>query len=120
MSGYEWIPGEAEEAAEKEAAGAVIKGAVGNALSDGDSVSIVKSLKIKGGSDNKIGTKVTGIRLLAGPVNDHDIEAKVPGAGQMYLKSSVVKKVYPSLHTQSRWRRYTLNLNSTTSPSCIM
>lgn len=92
MCGYEWVPGEAEEAAEAEAAASVIKDAVGNVLSDGDSVSIVKSLKVKGGSDIKIGTKVTGIRLLSEPVNGHDIEAKVPGAGQMYLKSSVVKK----------------------------
>ncbi|OFT90690.1 MULTISPECIES: zinc ribbon domain-containing protein YjdM [Corynebacterium] len=92
MCSYEWVPGEAEEAAETEAAGSVIKDAVGNVLSDGDSVSIIKSLKVKGGSDIKIGTKVTGIRLLSDPVNGHDIEAKVPGAGQMYLKSSVVKK----------------------------
>ncbi|GAA4796236.1 alkylphosphonate utilization protein [Corynebacterium canis] len=89
MCGYEWVPGEAES----EAAASLVKDAVGNVLADGDSVSIIKSLKVKGGSDIKIGTKVTGIRLLAEPVNGHDIEAKVLGAGQMYLKSSVVKKV---------------------------
>ena len=61
-------------------------------LVDGDSVTIVKGLKVKGGADIKAGTKVRGIRLLESPVNGHDIEAKVPGAGQMYLKSSVVKK----------------------------
>ena len=93
MCGYEWVPSEVEAAAEAEAAASLIKDAVGNVLADGDSVSIIKSLKVKGGSDIKIGTKVTGIRLLAEPVNGHDIEAKVPGAGQMYLKSSVVKKV---------------------------
>ena len=93
MCGYEWVPSEVEAAAEAEAAASLVKDAVGNVLADGDSVSIIKSLKVKGGSDIKIGTKVTGIRLLAEPVNGHDIEAKVPGAGQMYLKSSVVKKV---------------------------
>ena len=56
-------------------------------------VSVVKSLKVKGGGAIKIGTKVTNIRLLEDPVDGHDIDAKVPGAGQMYLKSSVVKKL---------------------------
>ena len=72
--------------------GTKVLDSVGNELVDGDSVTIVKGLKVKGGADIKAGTKVRGIRLLESPVNGHDIEAKVPGAGQMYLKSSVVKK----------------------------
>ena len=90
MCGHEWertAEGEAEEEA-----GAKVLDSVGNELVDGDSVTIVKGLKVKGGADIKAGTKVRGIRLLESPVNGHDIEAKVPGAGQMYLKSSVVKK----------------------------
>ena len=93
MCGHEWVPGEAEADAEAAAQASVVKDAVGNVLADGDDVSVVKSLKVKGGGAIKIGTKVTNIRLLDDPVDDHDIDAKVPGAGQMYLKSSVVKKL---------------------------
>ena len=94
MCAHEWVPGEAE-AAEADAT-PVIKDSVGNVLQDGDSVSIVKSLKVKGGGgkDIKIGTKVTGIRLITdGAVDGHDIDATVPGFGKMQLKSSVVKKL---------------------------
>lgn len=90
MCGHEWertAEGEVEEET-----GTKVLDSVGNELVDGDSVTIVKGLKVKGGADIKAGTKVRGIRLLESPVNGHDIEAKVPGAGQMYLKSSVVKK----------------------------
>ena len=80
MCGHEW---------ERTAAGETEEAAGSKVL---DSVTIVKGLKVKGGADSKAGTKVRGIRLLESPVNGHDIEAKVPGAGQMYLKSSVVKK----------------------------
>lgn len=93
MCGHEWVPGEAEADAEAAESASAVKDAVGNVLSDGDEVSVVKSLKVKGGGAIKIGTKVTNIRLLADPVDGHDIDAKVPGAGQMYLKSSVVKKL---------------------------
>ncbi|MFD6728517.1 zinc ribbon domain-containing protein YjdM [Corynebacterium xerosis] len=93
MCGHEWVPGEAEADAESAESASAVKDAVGNVLSDGDDVSVVKSLKVKGGGAIKIGTKVTNIRLLADPVDGHDIDAKVPGAGQMYLKSSVVKKL---------------------------
>ncbi|HHT31302.1 phosphonoacetate hydrolase [Corynebacterium xerosis] len=93
MCGHEWVPGEAESAEADAASASVVKDAVGNVLSDGDDVSVVKSLKVKGGGAIKIGTKVTNIRLLEDPVDGHDIDAKVPGAGQMYLKSSVVKKL---------------------------
>ena len=93
MCGHEWVPGEAEADAEAAESASAVKDAVGNVLSDGDDVSVVKSLKVKGGGAIKIGTKVTNIRLLADPVDGHDIDGKVPGAGQMYLKSSVVKKL---------------------------
>lgn len=90
MCGHEWERTAAGETEEE--AGSKVLDSVGNELVDGDSVTIVKGLKVKGGADIKAGTKVRGIRLLESPVNGHDIEAKVPGAGQMYLKSSVVKK----------------------------
>ena len=71
----------------------VIKDAVGNILQDGDTVTIIKDLKVKGSSTSiKVGTKVRNIRLVNGP-DGHDIDAKVDGFGSMNLKSSVVKKV---------------------------
>ena len=69
----------------------VIRDAVGNVLSDGDTVTVIKDLKVKGTSSTvKVGTKVRGIRLVEG---DHDIDCKVPGIGPMGLKSQFVKKV---------------------------
>lgn len=91
MCGHEWSA-EAEAAEETEAAAVVVRDAVGTELNDGDDVTIAKDLKVKGGSTIKSGTKVKGIRLLESPVDGHDISAKVPGEGNMYLKSSVVKK----------------------------
>ena len=74
-------------------ADSVVKDAVGNVLADGDTVTVVKDLKIKGSSTViKVGTKVRGIRLVNG-VGDHDIDCKVDGVGPMQLKSSVVKKI---------------------------
>ncbi|MET4002264.1 protein PhnA [Arthrobacter sp. UYCu511] len=88
---HEWSPTEDEGSAAE--AQSVIKDAVGNILSDGDTVSIVKTMKVKGSpQDLKIGTKVRNIRLIS-PVNGHDIDAKVDGFGPMKLKSSIVKKV---------------------------
>ncbi len=85
MCGHEWIPSDAEEAA-------VIRDAVGNVLQDGDTVTVIKDLKVKGSSQPiKVGTKVRNIRLAQG-VGDHDIDCKVDGFGPMQLKSSVVKK----------------------------
>ena len=70
----------------------VVKDSVGNVLVDGDSVTIVKDLKVKGSTTSiKVGTKVRNIRLID-PVDGHDIDAKVDGFGSMMLKSSVVKK----------------------------
>ena len=87
---HEWS---ADEAAETdELAGTVVTDAFGTALADGDTVTVVKDLKVKGQSLSiKVGTKVRNIRLVDG-VGDHDIDCKVPGFGPMQLKSSVVKK----------------------------
>lgn len=60
-------------------------------LQSGDTVRVVKDLKV-GGSTIKSGTKVKGIRLLDEPVNDHDISCKIDGHGSVYLKCSVVRK----------------------------
>ncbi|MGZ4588758.1 MAG: zinc ribbon domain-containing protein YjdM, partial [Mycobacteriaceae bacterium] len=78
---------------EDDAEDGVIKDAVGNVLADGDTVTVIKSLKVKGSPTGiKAGTKVRNIRLVNG-VGDHDIDCKVDGIGPMQLKSSVVKKV---------------------------
>ncbi|MEQ1576448.1 MAG: zinc ribbon domain-containing protein YjdM [Hyphomicrobium sp.] len=70
----------------------VIKDAVGNVLADGDTVTVIKDLKIKGSSSVvKIGTKVRNIRLIDG-TGGHDIDCKVDGVGPMQLKSEFVKK----------------------------
>jgi len=71
----------------------VIKDVNGNVLNDGDSVTVVKDLKVKGSSSSiKIGTKVKNIRLVHDASDGHDIECKIDGFGAMKLKSSVVKK----------------------------
>ena len=68
----------------------VVRDSVGNLLADGDSVTVIKDLKVKGSSTPvKVGTKVRGIRLVEG---DHNIDCKVPGIGKMGLKSEFVKK----------------------------
>lgn len=82
---HEWIAGE------KIAEDNTIVDANGNALADGDTVSVIKDLKIKGSSQVvKVGTKVKNIRLVDG---DHDIDCKITGIGAMKLKSEFVKKV---------------------------
>lgn len=69
----------------------VIRDAVGNILQDGDTVTVIKDLKVKGSSlVVKLGTKVKNIRLVDG---DHDIDCKIDGVGAMGLKSEFVKKV---------------------------
>jgi protein PhnA len=71
----------------------VVRDAVGNVLADGDTVTVVKDLKVKGSATAiKVGTKVRNIRLIDA-VDGHDIDCKVDGFGPMQLKSSVVKKV---------------------------
>ncbi|AZV92676.1 alkylphosphonate utilization protein [Bordetella sp. J329] len=86
---HEWS---AQAAAEPEAELArVVKDAVGNVLQDGDTVAVIKDLKIKGSSQVvKMGTKARNIRLVDG---DHDIDCKLDGIGSMQLKSEFVKKV---------------------------
>jgi len=82
--GHEWSP----QAAEEE--GRTVRDAHGNALQDGDSVTVIKDLKVKGASSVvKVGTKVKNIRLVEG---DHDIDCRIEGFGAMKLKSEFVKK----------------------------
>jgi protein PhnA len=84
---YEWskVPDASEAAAEE-----FIKDANGNRLQDGDSVTVIKDLKINGGNSVvKVGTKVKSIRLVDG---DHNIDCKIEGIGAMKLKSEFVKK----------------------------
>lgn len=70
----------------------VFKDAHGNVLSDGDTVTVIKDLKIKGSSSVvKIGTKVRNIRLVDG-IAGHDIDCRIDGIGPMQLKSEFVKK----------------------------
>lgn len=69
----------------------VVKDANGSVLQDGDTITVIKDLKVKGSSSViKIGTKVKNIRLVDG---DHDIDCKIDGFGAMKLKSEFVKKV---------------------------
>lgn len=85
--GHEWSKQAAEEAADDVI---VFKDSVGNVLQDGDTVTVVKDLKVKGSSSVlKVGTRVKNIRLLDG---DHDIDCKIEGFGAMKLKSEFVKK----------------------------
>ena len=85
---YEWIKDAEEKAAEN---ALIIKDANGNILQDGDTVTVIKDLKIKGSSSVvKVGTKVKNIRLVEG---DHDIDCKIDGIGSMQLKSQFVKKI---------------------------
>ena len=87
--GHEWAQASGNQTEEMQG---VVKDAHGNVLKDGDTVSIIKDIKIKGSSSViKVGTKVKDIRLVE-EVNGHNIEAKVKGFGQMMLKSEIVKK----------------------------
>lgn len=84
---HEWtLESESENSEDQK----VIKDANGNVLNDGDSVTVIKDLKVKGSSSVlKIGTKVKNIRLVDG---DHDIDCKIDGFGAMKLKSEFVKR----------------------------
>ncbi|MGN5517750.1 zinc ribbon domain-containing protein YjdM [Halopseudomonas sp. Lyrl_26] len=84
---HEWPKDGGNETAADES---VIRDAHGNVLQDGDTVTVIKDLKIKGSSQVvKVGTKVKNIRLVGG---DHDIDCKIDGIGAMKLKSEFVKK----------------------------
>lgn len=89
--GHEWHAA-ADDAAEEaaESADLEVLDAHGTRLQDGDTVTLIKDLKLKGSSQVvKVGTKVRNIRLVEG---DHNIDCKVPGIGAMGLKSEFVKK----------------------------
>lgn len=85
---YEWNQESEDENNENQK---IVKDANGNILNDGDTITVIKDLKIKGSSSVvKIGTKVKNIRLVDG---DHDIDCKIDGFGAMKLKSEFVKKL---------------------------
>jgi len=84
---HEWPKAAATDNAESER---VVRDSNGNVLKDGDSVTVIKDLKVKGSSlVIKVGTKVKSIRIIEG---DHDIDCKIDGVGAMQLKSEFVKK----------------------------
>jgi protein PhnA len=86
--GHEWS--RAAQQTESADQPRVLRDAVGNELRDGDAVTVIKDLKVKGSSlVVKMGTKVKNIRLVDG---DHDIDCKIDGIGAMQLKSEFVKK----------------------------
>ncbi|MGB9669715.1 MAG: zinc ribbon domain-containing protein YjdM [Halothiobacillaceae bacterium] len=86
--GHEWVKDAAP--AEESSDVLVVKDANGNLLQDGDTVTVIKDLKVKGSSlVVKVGTKVKNIRLVEG---DHNIDCKIDGIGPMSLKSEFVKK----------------------------
>lgn len=83
----EWVKESATESTDHER---VVRDAYGNVLNDGDTVTVIKDLKIKGSSlVVKVGTRAKNIRLVEG---DHDIDCKIDGIGAMQLKSEFVKK----------------------------
>ena len=84
---HEWGKEAVNEVADQKR---VVRDAHGNELHDGDSVTVIKDLKVKGSSSVvKVGTKVKSIRVVEG---DHDIDCKIDGIGAMQLKSEFVKK----------------------------
>jgi protein PhnA len=84
---HEWAKDAPAENGEQQR---VVRDSVGNVLADGDTVTVIKDLKVKGSSATvKVGTKVKNIRLVEG---DHDIDCKIDGIGPMSLKSEFVKK----------------------------
>lgn len=85
--GHEWSKNAIAEVEEEK----IVKDSNGNVLKDGDMVTVIKDLKVKGSSSViKVGTKVKIMRLVDG---DHDIDCKIEGIGAMQLKSEFVKKV---------------------------
>ncbi len=83
---HEWSFSETAEVGPR-----IYRDANGNVLEDGDSVTVIKDLKLKGSSQSvKVGTKVKNIRLVD---EDHDIDCKIDGFGPMKLKSEFVKKI---------------------------
>lgn len=90
---HEWTQQTGAEEAADAPAQQGIRDSVGNILADGDSVTVIKDLKIKGAASGiKAGTKVKNIRLLADAEDGHDIACKIDGVGAINLKSQFVKK----------------------------
>ena len=86
--GYEWPMNESGQ--DEEEAGRVVKDANGNVLNDGDTVTLIKDLKVKGSSTTlKVGTKIKGIRIVGG---DHEVDCKTD-AGSFMLKACYLKKL---------------------------
>lgn len=87
---HEWPQQASDESSESDELTKIVKDSNGNILNDGDTVTVIKDLKIKGSSQTvKVGTRVKKIRLVNG---DHDIDCKIDGIGAMKLKSEFVKK----------------------------
>ncbi|MBE0451260.1 MAG: alkylphosphonate utilization protein [Clostridia bacterium] len=85
--GHEWSLDQDSEGSEEK----IVRDSNGNVLSDGDTITVIKDLKVKGSSSVlKMGTRVKKIRLVEG---DHDIDCKIDGFGAMKLKSEFVKKI---------------------------
>lgn len=88
MCGHEW---DKNQQTNLDAEEKIVKDAYGTVLKDGDSVTVIKDLKVKGSSlVVKVGTKVKNIKLVDG---DHDIDCKIDGFGKMGLKSEFIKKI---------------------------
>ena len=88
MCAHEWT--QEDEVARAEAG--IIRDANGNQLENGDSVTVIKDLKLNATTTIKQGTKAKNIRLIDEPVDGHDIACKIDGIGSLYLKSIYVKK----------------------------
>lgn len=86
----EWSPAQSGDVPAEADAGLMVRDANGNVLQDGDSVTIIKDLKVKGAASAlKVGTRIKNIRLVDG---DHNIDCRIDGFGAMQLKSEFVKK----------------------------
>ncbi len=90
--GHEWSEEVASSATDEQPSDGLVRDANGNTLQDGDSVTVLKELKIKGASSSvKVGTKVKNIKIVD-EVDGHDISCRIDGIGQIYLKSKFVRK----------------------------
>ena len=102
---YEWNPAEVEEEE-----GVVAIDANGNKLADGDTVTLIKDLKVKGApKDLKQGTRVKNIRIVEG---DHNIDCKIDGFGAMKLKSEFVKKIERTVHKLIELFKFIMELSA--------
>jgi protein PhnA len=89
---HEWTANDIESSPKVDSGIVVARDANGNPLVDGDSVTVVKDLKVKGASSPlKVGTKVKSIRIVDGP-DGHNVSCKIDGFGFMHLKSEYLKK----------------------------